>query len=238
MPLVEPGHRPPEAVLGRPGREHVEVAAAQMPAGMAREGVQRQQRRVDDEDERAQPHPEPPVEPKGEDGVPPQEGEDGQGEPEEVAVDVLEHEGEARLPEIPLGPVAHRAARRRSEERPVVRLAIVIAGGAEPAGDPQDQEGGREVPPGPDQRQGHVLAIGGQARRVERREIRRGVVVGVLQSRPRGVDAEAAEDEHDQELLDPPRVRSERRARDHLAALIAEKRFPHLTRSPSRSALP
>jgi hypothetical protein len=58
--------------------------------------------------------------------------------------------------------------------------------------------------------------------------------VGVLESRPRGVDAEAAEDEHDQELLDPPRVRSERRARDHLAALIAEKRFPHLTRSPSR----
>src|SRR5438105_4247968 len=70
--------------------------------------------------------------------------EEHQGEVEEVAVDVLQDERERALAEVALAWLAHRARRRIGPECLVVRAAVVVAGHAEAAGGPQDEQGGRE----------------------------------------------------------------------------------------------
>ncbi len=80
--------------------------------------------------------------------------------------------------------VAHRAGGRRPEERPVVGLAVVVAGEPEAERDRQDQQRRRERPPVADDAPRGVLAVRGEARRVERRQVRVGVVVGVDQRPP------------------------------------------------------
>src|SRR5882724_8249822 len=122
---------------------------------------------------------------------------------------VLQQEWKARLAAVALCGIAHGARRRRLKEGAVIGFALVIASGAKTAGDPQDQESRRKIPPGTDQRQADVCAIRRDAGRIERREIRFYKIVRVLQSRPGRVNCETAENDDDEERLNPPVVLSQ-----------------------------
>ena len=65
----------------------------------------------------------------------------------EVAMDVLQDEGEPTLAPVALARLADRAGGRISPERFVVGPAVVIAGEAKPARRPEDQQGGRKDQP-------------------------------------------------------------------------------------------
>ena len=99
---------------------------------------------------------------------------------------------------------ADRTGRRCKPERPVIGLAVLVAGETEPQRHQQDDDGGRDDPPRPDDpHAGHVHAVGrsgagvqaggGQARRVERQNVGTPVVVGVRELGPGGVSDKAAE---------------------------------------------
>src|SRR5947208_8676004 len=212
VPLVEAGHDLPEAVAGGGLGEDVHAPAAQVPAGVAGEGMPREQRHVDPHDQRPHPDPDAVLEAEGLDRVPCEEPDDADGQVERVAVQVLEDEGEARLAGVAGPDVRHRAAGRGPPERAVVRLPVVVAGQPEETGRPEDEERGRddaddrERGEPPEERERDVLAAGREAGGVERREVGLGVVVGVLEGGPRRVDDEEAQVGHDQGRLDPPEV--------------------------------
>src|SRR4029450_13858482 len=92
---------------------------------------------------------------------------EGQGQVEEVAVDVLEDEGKAGLAGVAGPGVGDGAGRWGPPERPVVGLAVVVAGQPEPEGERQHQQGRGQRPPAADDRPGRLLAALGQARRGE-----------------------------------------------------------------------
>ena len=95
--------------------QHVQIAADQVAAGMARKAVQGQQHRVHQQDDRAQAEHEVPVEDEPLDSVDPQEHDDDQRRPEGVAVDVLDDPRKPRLAFIALAP--YQAPRRPAEPR-------------------------------------------------------------------------------------------------------------------------
>src|SRR5206468_828018 len=100
--------------------------------------------------------------------------------------------------DLPADQMPQRVAPERvtgEQNRPVVGFAIVVAGGAEGAGENQNQKGGRKRPP-------RRL----DQRRVERREVRSPFVVAVDPRGPCRVNAEAAEDQRRECGSDPPRV--------------------------------
>src|SRR2546427_5896760 len=114
--------------------------------------------------------------------------------------------------------LAERASRTRAEERAVVGLAIVIAGGAERAREHENQEGGRRreergPPRGPRPEPGVLQRSGSggvrideQERRVERRQVRLVIVVRALERCPGGVHHEAAQAENGEERPHPPAI--------------------------------
>lgn len=173
--------------------------ADQMPEGVAAKGVATQQVDVDAEDDRADAD----TEGLGAIGPGPDEcmycivGEhhdEQDGEVKEVAVDVLEHEGERLFAKIGTAPFTDGTGRWIAPEGLVVGATIVVAGEAEEGGERQDDEGRREGQPArPPRRLGAEPGVGGIAPefwRIERREVGTVGVVGVLKRCPGGVDDE------------------------------------------------
>src|SRR5450756_1732128 len=117
---------------------------------MAPQRVAAQQDDVDDEDDRPQADSEilsacvPVEEPHRLVRVPGQDDEKDQRHVEEVAVNVLNHEGEKPLAPIARAGLAHGAARRVGPEALVVRSPIVVAGEAKTGGKGEDQESRRK----------------------------------------------------------------------------------------------
>src|SRR5664280_1616698 len=198
---VEGGERLPELVAdGRLG-ELLHPAAAQVPAGVAAEGVEPQQRGVDTQDGRADADPDPEARlAEGLDGVDGQDDVEDEAEVEEVPVDVLEEQREPGLSGVGAVAVGHRAGRRGQPERPVVRLAVVVAGHPEAQREDQDEQGGGDRPP-----RDHGARVAprhaalGEAGGVEGRDERAvergpGEVVLVHEGGPAGVADEGEED--------------------------------------------
>ena len=156
------------------------------------------------------PMPNPSGKSKARNRVPQEQDREREDQVEEQPVDVLEDEREAALALVAAPGVRYRAGRRRPEERPVVGLPVVVAGEPETE---RERAGpasaGDRVEPVPEERHRGVGAARGQARRVERRQVRLDVVVGVHEGGPGGVDGEGAEDDHGDEGLHPPAVPAE-----------------------------
>ncbi len=126
----------------------------------------------------------------------------------EPAVDVLGEQREPRLTGVLAVRLGDRAGRRREPERPVVGLAVVVAGQPEAEREDQDQQGRRERPP--TERLSEVRrardALVAQARRVERREVRLREVVLAGERPPRRVDDEGDEHHERRRRVEPPSV--------------------------------
>jgi hypothetical protein len=171
---------------------------------MAGRRVKGEEHDVGEENERAHADAEAPVEGEGADGVVPEEREEDDRQVEKVPVNVLQDEGERRLPAIAAPRRFPDGARGRiEEERAVISLAVVVARRAEPEGAHEDQKRRRKRPP---------AMFGIDQRRVERREIGPPLVVAAFERADRRVDGERSENEHDRRDLDPPGIAPERRS--------------------------
>ena len=211
---VEPGDPGPELVADRVPGEVVQPPADRVPAGVAAQRVQPQQRRVHQQHHRAQAHVAPVavVITETQDRVVGQDHVEDQAGVEEPAVRVLDDQGEARLAGVRLVRLGHGAPGRRQPEGPVVRLAVVVAGHPETEREDQDDQRRRQPPPGAEG--GDLAAAGdavrGQAGGVQRGDVRRPVVVPVLERPPGRVDHEAEQHREGDERLQPPLVRAQR----------------------------
>src|SRR5262249_44718544 len=115
---------------------------------------------------------------------------------EQVAMKVLEDEREGRLTPVARAPQLGDGTGRWIEEvRAVVRLPIVVAGGAEEDRGQEDQEGGGGREPGQRDEWG-----------VERREVSADLVVPALEGRPVRVADQGRQHEALDEWRNPPRV--------------------------------
>ncbi len=154
---------------------------------------------------------------EGHDGIDGEDDVEDEPEVEEVAVDVLQEQGETGLTAVGAVAVGDGAGRGRQPEGPVIGLAVVVAGEAEAEGEDQDQQRRRDGPPGDDGAGVAAgYATGSEARRVEGGDQvtvlgRPDVVVLVHEGRPRGVGHEGGEHGHGDHGLDPVAVASERR---------------------------
>src|SRR5215204_2341740 len=151
---VEGRHLAPHPVADRGLGEAVEPAPAKVPAGMARQRVEGQEHGVDEQDHGPEADPPAVGEVEGAQRVPGQDDRERQRQVEEVAVDVLEDQGEAGLAGVAGPGVGDGAGRRRPPERPVVGLAVVVTGQPEPERERQHQQGGGQRPPAADDRPG------------------------------------------------------------------------------------
>src|SRR3954454_1074375 len=109
---------------------------------MASERVAAEQDHVHQQHERADVHVEVAVVPT-EEAVPRVFGEQPDKDDrdvEEVAVDVLDDEGEGTFAEVSLARLADGTVRRIGPERFVVSAAVVVTREAKTAGSPQDQK--------------------------------------------------------------------------------------------------
>ena len=161
---------------------------------MAGEAVERERRRVGEQHEGADSDPEVPVEDRGVDDVAPEKGQVAERQVEEVAMQVLEDEGERRL--TPVAGASHLrdgAGRRVEEEGAVVGLPIVVAGGAEEHRRHEDQEGGREGKP-----------VDDDEGRVEGREVVAREVVPALEGGPVRIADQGREADPLDEWRHPP----------------------------------
>src|SRR5437879_5931670 len=70
-----------------------------------------------------------------------------QGQVEEIAMRVLQDQRKIALPPVAFARLADRTGRRIGPERLVVRPTVVVAGEAEAARSPKDQNGRREEEP-------------------------------------------------------------------------------------------
>ena len=174
-------------------RELIEHAADEVPERMAAERVAAEEHGVHGEHQRADADPERHL--PGRIGephrLPDVVGQDEQKQDrqiQKVAVDVLEDERERLLAEILLARLADGARRRIGPERLVVGAAIVVAGEAETAGRPENQERGgkrqRRRPPAGLRAEPAVGAFTEEQRRIERRQIGPELVVLALETPP------------------------------------------------------
>src|SRR5438094_5831801 len=209
---VERAHAAPSLESRSPAaraREAIDLPADQMPQRVAPERVTGEQNHVHQHDESADAHTEL-ARSRGHRAVrqdavdrPASGDEDVVGENEDedhrrvhgIAVQVLKSERKLGLTFVSVSGLADATGDGIEEKRPVVGFAIVVAGGAEGAGENQNQKGGRKRPP-------RRL----DQRRVERREVRSPFVVAVDPRGPCRVNAEAAEDQRRECGRDPPGV--------------------------------
>src|SRR5215813_4920162 len=96
---------------------------------------------------------------------------------------VLQDEGKLGLALVAMPRLADGAGNRVEEEGSIIRLAVVVAGGAKREREDENQERGRQRPP-------RRL----DQRRVERGQVRSPLVVAVDPGGPGRVDGEAAQD--------------------------------------------
>ena len=210
----------PELVAGRVLGEGLHLPAAEVPAGVARQRVEPQEDGVGAEDQRAHGDPDvhvlDPVDEvglaEGEDGVVGQDAVEEQQDPEEVAVDVLQDQGEPGLAAVAAVGVGHATGRGREPEGPVVGLAVVVAGESEAEREDEDQQRRRVVPEGqrPEGVAARDAAVGdaGGVEGGDQVPVQgdAGVVVLPHEGRPRRVDDEGQQDGRGDRRFDPPAV--------------------------------
>ena len=131
-------------VTHRMPRDLIERSADQVAERVAAEDVASQQHHVDAQHDGADSDAEAIVEPERLHRVVDQKAPHNVGEPQKMAVKVLQDQRKAALAEIGFARLAYRARRRIGPERLVVRTAVVVAGEPEQAGNPEDQQRGRE----------------------------------------------------------------------------------------------
>src|SRR6266487_5072799 len=115
--LVEDGAPAPQPVAQRVLGEAVEVPAAEVAAGVARQRVDPQHRGVGQQHQRAHSQAEAVWEGEPPDRVPGVAAREGEHEVEEVAVDVLQDQRESRLAAVAPPGVGDGAGGRRPPER-------------------------------------------------------------------------------------------------------------------------
>src|ERR1700716_1931086 len=137
-------------------------------------------------------------------------------------MEVLQYEGKASLASVrPPASLADRASGRMQEERPVIRLPIVVARSAEPERAGQDQKCRRKPPP---------VVVGIDQRRIKRREIRSPGIERSFEGAEGGVDTEEAENEDDGQNLNPPCVSTQGTAECVDSTIHGRYRHGHLSR--------
>src|SRR6185503_12104951 len=148
-------------------------------------------------------------------GVVPEYEHEDNSDVKKVTMKVLKYERECSLAAIlvPAG-FTDGACRRIEKERAIVSLAVVVTGGAETQRRPENENGRREWPP-----------TRFDEWRIEWRKVWAPFVVLAFESSPGCVDAERAEDEHDGEEFEPPRIATHRRA--ETTTLQCGSRFSH-----------
>src|SRR5882724_9196837 len=115
---------------------------------MAGKRVERKERNVDRQDQRADTNPKMALEKESADGVVPKKNDEQNREIEKIAMDVLEDERKSGFPAI----VATKwftdgTSGRIEEKRAVVGFAVIVAGSAKTEGPGENQKGRREGPP-------------------------------------------------------------------------------------------
>ena len=212
---VQPRHEGPHLVADRVLREVPQPSAGDVPAGVAGQRVEPDERDVPEHEEGAEAHvaPLPVLVAERQDRVVRQDQRDQHRGVPEVAVDVLQDQREPRLARVGAVRLRDRARGRREPEGPVVGLAVVVAAHPEAQREDQDDQRGRQAPPAerrPEVGRAGGLTGVGQARRVERREVRRGVEVVALEGAPGREDHEPSEHDERREGRQPPAIRAER----------------------------
>src|SRR6185312_3388473 len=120
---------------------------------MAGEQIQREQNDIDEQHQRTDADAEVQLligarKPEGAYCVIPKEAQEDDGAIKKIAMQVLQDEREFRFAAIiSMRRLAHGAARRIHEERPVISFAIVVAGDAEAQRKSQNQQRRRKMPP-------------------------------------------------------------------------------------------
>src|SRR3954469_21779425 len=149
-------------------------------------------------------------EPERLDRVANQNDDEHQPEVQKIPVHVLEDEREESLPQVAMARFSNRAGQRIGPERFVIGAAIVIAGEAESARRPQNQQRCRKRerarPPPRFRPEPRVMAVAKQQRRIKRRQVRAIFEMVALKGSPCRVDDERGECEKNEERLKPPRV--------------------------------
>src|SRR6266404_1062526 len=187
---------------------------------MARKCVERKQRDVESEDERADTDAEVAVEEEGVNGVVPKKNDEQNREVKEIAMDILEDERKSGFAAIvTAGRFTDGTGGWVPEECAVVGFAIVITCCSKSQGGNENQQGGRKP-----SRQPVMLRI--DKRRIKRREVRAPLVILAFEGAQCGINAETAEHNNDRENFDPPWVAPQS---------TAEARFGHKSRGTSHS---
>ena len=194
----------------RVGGDAVKRATDEVPERVTPEYIAGKKDDVDDKHEAPYSDPESVRKEEPPDGVVDQKSPDNVGEPQKIAMKILHDQRKTSFAQIRLARLAHGARRRVRPERLVIRPAIVIAGHAEQAGDPENEQRRRErkkarIPSGFRAEQG-VRRASKQLRRIKRRNIGAKGVVAVLESRPVGVDQKRGETQEDRRRRKPPGI--------------------------------
>src|SRR5262245_40953816 len=117
--FVENGELSPRAIARAAdgvGGEAVDLSAHEMAQRVTGEGVHRQQRRVDEEYERADGDAEVPRRPERFPDVVPEEAEHDQRDVQQIAMEVLQDERECRLAPVLAPRLSDGASRRMQRE--------------------------------------------------------------------------------------------------------------------------
>src|SRR6266403_1323777 len=183
--LVQKGGEAPgfEAGAAECGaREAVELASGEVAKRMAGKRVEREQRDVEGEDERADTDAEVAAEKEGANGVVPEKNDEQNRQVKEIAMDILEDKRKSGLAAIVAARgFADGAGGRVQEKRAVVGFAVVVAGGAKAQRANKNEERRREWPP---------VMQGIDERRIKRREVRAPLVIPAFEGAQRGINAE------------------------------------------------
>src|SRR6266481_8361298 len=177
---------------------------------MAGECVERQQRDVDGQHQRSHSDEKAPFKPESDNGVIPEKAKNNNRRVKEIAMNVLQNKREPRFATIvPASAFAHGAGRRVKKKCPIVRLAVVVAGGAEAKRKNQDQQRRRNYVRQP-------VMVGIDQRRIKRRKIRAPFEKLSFESAQRSVNAKASQDDHHGKDLRPPGITAQRAAESPL----------------------
>ncbi len=142
-----PGRVPRRAE--RRTRKTIEFAADDVAQGVAGKSVRGEKDDVDEHDQGAEAHTEFAVEVEGFDCVVPKEAQEEDGQIQEVAVNILEDEGERSLAMvIAFAGFADGASRRIEKEGAVIGLALVVAGRAKAERRAEKEKRRRNLHPG------------------------------------------------------------------------------------------
>ena len=120
-------------------RNLVECPPDQVPECMTPEYISAKKHDIHDKDEGSNPDPKSIREKERPPRVIDQKAPNDVGEPQEVAMKILQNERKGSFTQITLARLAHRARRRIGPERFVICAAVVVTGHAEQAGYPENQ---------------------------------------------------------------------------------------------------